>query len=123
MVHFRLDPEKFLSLDEAWKRTCSRLGRYDEKAGRADEALARRGRALIDRSADLERRGRDLRKRIADETITADERAAAEAELTKLAAVDHELAAPCAQQKAGRPHLEVRRRGAANREVAARRAR
>jgi hypothetical protein len=93
MVHFRLDPEKFLSLDEAWKRVCSRLGRYDEKAGRADEALARRGRALIGRSDDLGRRDRDLRKRIADETITDDERAAAEAELTKLAAVDHELAA------------------------------
>jgi hypothetical protein len=93
MVHFRLDPEKFLSLDDAWKQACSRLGSYDEKAGRADEALARRGRALIGRSVDLGRRDRDLRKRIADETITDDERATAKAELAKLAAVDTELAA------------------------------
>jgi hypothetical protein len=89
MVHFRLDPEKFLSLDEAWKRACSRLGSYDGKAARADEALARRGQRLIDRSADLERRGRDLCKRIADETITDDERATAEAELS---VADTELA-------------------------------
>jgi hypothetical protein len=77
MVHFRLDPEKFLSLDEAWKLACSRCA---ELACRIDE-LSQQDDDLNNRRKKLNRQGHALGDRITDNRITDDERAAVEAEL------------------------------------------
>jgi hypothetical protein len=80
MVRFRLDPERFWTLDEAWGLACSRLGGSDE--------LAQSAHDLGDRIVKLSQQVLDLDKRSTDERVTAEERAAAKAEL---AVVNDEL--------------------------------
>jgi hypothetical protein len=59
--------EGFIFLTDAWKQACSRLGNYDEAARLADEALGLRAE--------------EAQARLADKSITDDERATAEAAL------------------------------------------
>jgi hypothetical protein len=103
MVLFRLDPEKFLLVGEAWERARSQLGNSAELARRIDE-LSQQDDDLGGPSKKLNRQGHDLGDRVTDNRSTDEEREAAGAELDTVVA---ELVAELAVARAKREGINT----------------